>query len=130
MRKLLIYSTPSGTPLYDFLSGLERKLRVKLLLQLSRLRTLSIAQLREPHFKHFVIEKYRDLFELREKNRILVRIIFTIRPDGDIILLAPFVKKQKRDTMQALDLSLKMLAEIRADPSLAAEFVLPKEEVV
>lgn len=130
MRKLLLYSVPSGAPLYGFLSTLERKLRIKLLLQLSHLRTLSLAQLREPHFKHFVIEKYRDLYELREKNRVLVRIIFTVCPNGDILLLVPFMKRQKRDTMQALDLSLKMLTDIRADPTLTAEFLLPKEEVM
>ena len=57
-------------------------------------------------------------YELREKNKVLARIIFTIR-DGDIILLAPFIKRQPRDTMKALEQSLKMLADIRDAPEFA-----------
>ena len=59
-----------------------------------------------------------QLYELREKSKVLARIIFTIR-DGDIILLAPFIKRQPRDTMKALEQSLKMLADIRDAPEFA-----------
>ena len=33
-------------------------------------------ELREPHFKRFSLERYRDLCELRVKSKMLVRIIF------------------------------------------------------
>ena len=42
----------------------------------------------------------------------MVRIIFTLQGDGSILFLTPFVKKDKRDTMRALDASLKLLAQI------------------
>ena len=80
----------------------------KLLQQIVRLSQIHLCDLKEPHFKHFVLEKYNQLYELREKNKVLARIIFTIR-DGDIILLAPFIKRQPRDTMKALEQSLKNL---------------------
>ena len=86
-----------------------------------------MCDLKEPHFKHFVLEKYKMLYELRERNKVLVRIIFTIQ-DGDIILLAPFIKRQPRDTMKALELSLRMLADIREHPEFAANFIPKKEE--
>ena len=85
--------------------------------------------MKEPHIKHFVIERYGQLYELREKNKILVRIIFTIC-DGDILLLTPFVKRQKRDTMQALEASLNMLADVRADPAYAISFYDLKGELI
>ena len=86
-----------------------------------------MCDLKEPHFKHFVLEKYKMLYELRERNKVLVRIIFTIQ-DGDIILLAPFIKRQPRDTMKALELSLRMLADIREHPEFAVNFIPKKEE--
>lgn len=128
MREIKIYRPPGAQgPLMEFLPGLEEKLRHKLLWQIFRLSQIPLCDLKEPHFKHFVLEKYSHLYELREKNKILVRIIFTIQ-DGDIILLAPFVKRQPRDAMRALDLSLKMLADIREHPECAVEFKFQEEE--
>ncbi|QNL44068.1 type II toxin-antitoxin system RelE/ParE family toxin [Oscillibacter hominis] len=128
MREIKIYCPP-GTrgPLMDFLAGLKEKLRDKLLWQIFRLSQIPLCDLKEPHFKHFVLEKYNQLYELREKNKILVRIIFTIQ-DGNIILLVPFVKRQPRDAMRALDLSLKMLADIREHPEYAVEFNFQEED--
>ena len=49
--------------------------------------------------------------------------------DGeDILLLTPFIKRQPRDTMRALEASLGILAEIRADPSLAVNMNFWEEE--
>ena len=128
MREIKIYCPPETRgSLMDFLAGLKEKLRDKLLWQIFRLSQIPLCDLKEPHFKHFVLEKYNQLYELREKNKILVRIIFTIQ-DGNIILLVPFVKRQPRDAMRALDLSLKMLADIREHPEYAVEFNFQEED--
>ena len=115
---------PSGraAPVQEFMIALDLKLREKLLWQLFRLRTVHLAELKEPHFKHFSIERYKELYEVREKGKMLVRIIFTIRSTGEIILLHAFVKRKKRDTEQALEQSLRILAELRAYPERAVEF--------
>ncbi len=129
MRTIKIYVPPGQPgPLLEFLSSLDEKLRRKLLWQIFRLSQIPLCDLKEPHFKHFVLEKYSLLYELREKNKVLVRIIFTIQ-DGDIILLAPFIKRQPRDTMKALEQSLRMLTEIRERPESAVSFELKKEEL-
>lgn len=128
MRTVKIYAPPGQPgPLLEFLSALDEKLRRKLLRQIFRLSQMHLCDLKEPHFKHFVLEKYSHLYELREKSKILVRVIFTIQ-DGDIILLAPFIKRQPRDTMKALEQSLKMLADIRDDPEFAINITKIKEE--
>ena len=69
--------------------------------------------MREPYVKHFCIERYQALYELRAKSKNLVRIIFTLTDDGDILFLTPFIKRHKRNTMQALDRSLDCLTHQR-----------------
>ena len=55
-------------------------------------------QLKEPYVKHFSIEKYKRLYELRLKAAgTMVRIIY-YEEDKNIILLHAFIKKDKRDT--------------------------------
>lgn len=131
MGKLLLYKPPQGNaPLLEFLAGLDDKLRIKLLWQLAYLSRKSLVEMKEPHVKHFVLEKYSSLFELREKNRVLVRVIFQIRDNGDILLLAPFIKKHSRDTMKALELSLRMLTHIEQDPRCAVNFLYQGGEAV
>ena len=128
MRGIKAYS-PSGctAPVTAFIEGLEPKLRDKLVRQLYSLSQTPRTGLKEPHYKHFAIEKYRDLYELREKGKVIIRIIFTVCPGGDVVLLTAFVKRQKRDTMQALEHSLRILAELREYPEHAVEY-RPKEE--
>ena len=59
-------------------------------------------QLKEPYIKHFSIEKYKMFYELRLKAaNTMVRIIY-YSIDDKIILLHAFIKKDKRDTEQAL----------------------------
>lgn len=129
MRTIKVYMPPGKPgPLFEFLASLDEKLRCKLLSQIIRLAQIPLCDLKEPHFKHFVLEKYNQLYELREKNRVLVRIIFTVQ-DEDIILLAPFIKRQPRDTMKALEHSLSMLADIRESPEFAVNFKTAKEKV-
>lgn len=129
MRAIKVYQPPKqDAPLYKFLDTLGPKLQKKLRRQFQLLACTDLSHLKEPHYKHFVLEKYNQFFELREKNKILVRIIFMV--DGeDILLLTPFIKRQPRDTMRALETSLGILAEIRADPSLAVDMNLWEEEI-
>lgn len=97
-----------------FLEGLPPKLRQKLILEFAMLTSTPLGLLGEPHVKHFSLEKYREFYELRAKGgKVMVRIIFT-QMGGKILLLFPFEKKQARDTEKALEMALKLLAEIRA----------------
>jgi len=110
--KLLI-AAPSecAPPLYAFLDGLEEKQRQKLFSLFALLLQAPDAAMREPYVKHFKIERYQALYELRAKSKNLVRVIFTLTEDGDVLFLAPFIKRRRRDTMQALDVSLRLLAQ-------------------
>ena len=128
MRTVKIYHPPErAAPLETFISSLEPKLRRKLRRQFFLLANTPLCELKEPHFKHFVLEKYSQFYELREKSKILVRIIFVM--DGeDILLLTPFIKRQPRDTMRALDASIRMLAEIREHPDYAVNISFLKED--
>ncbi len=129
LRNVKIYKPPCrAAPMEKFISMLDSNLQQKLKWQLFRLSQAELCDLKEPHFKHFVLERYNRFYELREKNKILVRIIFTIDDSsGDIILLVPFIKRQPRDTMRALEASIGMLAEIRKNPDCAVKFEYFKE---
>lgn len=104
MKGIMTYKPPErASPVVAFLDGLEPKFREKLILQILQLSKTPRSGLKEPHYKHFSIERYRDLYELREKGKMMVRIIFSFCPGGEVVLLYAFVKRQKRDTMQALE---------------------------
>lgn len=129
MKGVNIYKPPErAAPVALFIDSLDFKLRDKLIRQLIVLPQTPRANLREPHYKHFSLERYRDLYELRERGKVLVRVIFTIRPDGEIILLHAFVKRQSRDTMQALEQSLNVLTQLRTHPELAVEYKVREEQ--
>lgn len=67
---------------------------------------------KEPYVKHFSIEKYKRLYELRLKAAgMMVRIIF-YNIEENIILLNAFIKRDKRDTEQALDYALKLIERL------------------
>ena len=128
MENIRVYKPPGGVSQVEtFIDGLEPKLREKLVWQIFRLSRTPPAGLKEPHYKHFSIEKYRDFYELREKNRIVIRVIFTVRPNGEILLLHAFQKRQSRDTMQALERSLKLLSLLRDHPEHAVEYKIKEE---
>ncbi len=128
MDNIKVYKPPgSESQIEAFIEDLEPKLRNKLVLQIFRLSRTPPAGLKEPHYKHFSIEKYRDFYELREKSRIVIRLIFTVRPDGEVLLLHAFVKRQSRDTMRALERSLKLLSSLRDHPEYAVEYKVKEE---
>ena len=110
-----------------FLEGLEPKLREKLVWRIYFLSRTPLEELKEPHYKHFSIERYSSLYEVRERGRVLIRIIFTYW-DGDVLLLNAFVKRKQRDTMQALEQSLRILAELQNHPEYAVEFIVKEEQ--
>ena len=69
-------------------------------------------QFKEPYVKHFSIEKYKRLYELRLKAAgTMVRIIF-YNIDENVILLNAFIKRDNRDTEQALEHALKLIEHL------------------
>ena len=63
----------------------------------------------EPYVKHFSIDKYKMLYELRIRaNGTMVRVIY-YKAEENIILLHAFFKKSRRDTENALEYALKIL---------------------
>lgn len=128
MNNIKVYQPPGQISQVEaFIESLEPKLRDKLVWQIFRLSRIPPAGLKEPHYKHFSIEKYRDLYELREKSRIVIRIIFTVLPSKEVLLLHAFQKRQSRDTMQALERSLRLLSLLREHPEHAVEYKVEEE---
>ena len=113
MKLLLAVPNEGPPPLDAFLTSLDEKQRQKLCTLFALLLQLPEAAMREPYVKHFRIERYQALYELRAKSRNLVRIIFTRTNQGDVLFLVPFIKRHRRNTMQALDASLALLAKIQ-----------------
>ena len=128
MKDVLVYQPP-GDPAQValFIEGLNTRLREKLLRQIIPLPRMPPSILREPHYKHFTLERYRAFYEVRAKNGIAVRIIFTILPEGKVLLLYGFSKRQSRDTMRALEQSVRILAEFREHPEHAVEYKIKEE---
>ena len=128
MKDVLVYQ-PTGDPAQValFIEGLNTRLREKLLRQIIPLPRMPPSILREPHYKHFTLERYRVFYEVRAKNGIAVRIIFTILPERKILLLYGFSKRQSRDTMRALEQSVRILAEFREHPEHAVEYKIKEE---
>ena len=63
MRAIKVYCPPGvEPPLYAFIDALDGKLKAKLLWQIFRLRNLPACELKEPHFKHFSLERYYVAF--------------------------------------------------------------------
>lgn len=127
MRAIKVYCPPGvEPPLYAFIDALDGKLKAKLLWQIFRLRNLSACELKEPHFKHFSLERYSQMYELREKGKVLIRIVFTVQNE-DVILLTSFIKRQPRDTKKALDQSLYILSDIQQNPDRTSNFDFQRE---
>ncbi len=112
MRKIYMYNDgDEKIPIMEFLKKSNPKIRKKFDFIL-RLIADETNPLMEPYVKHFTIEKYRSLYELRLKAAgTMVRIIY-YEADKNIILLHAFVKRDKRDTVQALDYSLKLIDKL------------------
>ena len=128
MRVIKVYQPPGKlSPFEAFLAQQDPKLRQKIRWTLFRLTQMERSELKEPHFKHFALERYSPFYELREKSKILIRIVFTVY-DGDFLVLMPFIKKESRDTMRALEQSISMLADVREHPDYAANYDFREEK--
>lgn len=122
MKKIYLYKSPDGgAPFLEFMAALDEKARKKMEFALKSM-AISQGRLTEPQVKHFSIERYRQLYEVREKARILIRVIFALDGDGNVILLHPFIKRHKRNTNQALEISLAMLEKIKQTPNVLLEY--------
>lgn len=122
MKKVFLYLFPSGeSPFLRFLSVMEPKLRTRLVQGIGNLAAIP-EYMTEPHVKHFSLERYSALYEYRARMRIMVRVIFTLDTEGNIILLHPMVKKRDRNTMQALETSLRMLEQLKQGEASLAEY--------
>lgn len=129
MKGILVYQPPDKpAQLPEFIDSLDPRLREKIIMQLYQLSKPHKPELREPHFKRFSLERYRDLCELRVKSKMLVRIIFCFCPNGQVLLLHGFIKRQKRDTMQALEQAIRILDALREHSERAVEYKIKEEE--
>ncbi|GHU81034.1 hypothetical protein FACS1894191_7500 [Clostridia bacterium] len=121
MKKIYMYQPTDGNaPFLSFMAALDEKARRKLEHALKSM-AITPGRMTEPLVKHFSIERYQLLYELREKSRVLIRVIITF-DSGNVILLQPFIKRNKRDTNTALENSLAMLEEIRRNPDALREY--------
>ena len=128
MKGILVYQPPGrASQVAAFIEDLEPRLREKIIRQLYRLTLPQKPEMKEPHFKRFSLERYRSLCELRVKSKFFIRIIFYPCPNGDSLLLYDFIKRQKRDTMQALEQSLSILDALREHPERAVEYKVREE---
>ncbi|MBO5454145.1 MAG: type II toxin-antitoxin system RelE/ParE family toxin [Clostridia bacterium] len=112
MRKIFMYKNEGAKGQVDtFIKASNIKIRKKfdfILRYIADERN----QFKEPYVKHFSIEKYKRLYELRLKAAgTMVRIIF-YNIDENVILLNAFIKRDKRDTEQALEHALKLIEHL------------------
>ena len=114
MRKVYIYDAVESQ-VEKFFSKADIKIQKKLRFQMEYIKDVRNS-FTEPHIKHFTIDRYKELYELRIKAAgTMVRVIF-YEDDGDILLLYAFYKHDKRDTQKALDTAIKILSSYKADP--------------
>ena len=114
MRKVYIYDA-GESQVEKFFSKADIKIKNKLRFQIEYIKDVRNS-FTEPHIKHFTIDRYKELYELRIKAAgTMVRVIF-YENDGDILLLYAFYKHDKRDTQKALDTAIKILSSYKADP--------------
>lgn len=115
MKKIYTYQDSGGTAIERFLQCLPSKQQERLLRQIA---TLLLPQLGKTPVKHFQMERYRSLYELRDKYKTtLTRIIFTYDASGNVILLEAFIKNHKRKTDAALASALAKMRRIELDPA-------------
>ena len=108
MRRIYTYENDGECSVNLFFENTNGKIINKLKYQLAYVRDEKNV-FSQPHVKHFSLEKYRKLYELRIKAAgTLVRVIF-YEHNTDIILLHAFYKRDRKDTEKALETALKIL---------------------
>ena len=112
IRKIFQYKSLDGNcPVECFIDGLTEKQQTKVY-GLIALIACEPNALNPPHVKAFRLERYKGLYELRIKLVKLIRIIFYITKEGDIVFLHAFFKKHDRATEQALEISKTRLIQL------------------
>jgi len=104
-------SLGGATPVECFINGLTKKQCDKVYCLLFLISADANA-LKPPYVKAFRIEKYKGLYELRARMVKMIRIIFYLDEEGDIVLLHAFMKKHERSTEKALDISKARVLEL------------------
>ena len=109
MRKIYVYRNDAGeVPVLRFIESTHKKIRSKFDFMLQFVKD-ERNMLCEPYVKHFSIDKYKMLYELRIRaNGTMVRVIY-YKAEENINLLHAFFKKSRRDTENALEYALKIL---------------------
>lgn len=110
MRKIYNYITTDGTsPVCSVINGAGAKF-IKKFKFVTEYISNENNRLCEPYVKHFIVERYRMLYELRLRiNGSMIRVIFFLTEDDNVILLHAFYKRDRRDTEKALEYALKLL---------------------
>ena len=123
MKQIYTYCDENGvSQVLEFLKYSDEKIKKKFEYQLNMLASENMI-LREPHVKHFIIERYRLFYEFRIKvSKKIVRIIFCER-DDNIILLHAFYKRNKRDTENALESAVKIYKKLQCDSLLPFQYL-------
>ena len=115
MKTLYLYQDKGDNAVKRFLQSFPSKQQERLLRQIAM---LLLPQLGKPPVKHFQMDRYRSLYELRDKYKTtLTRIIFTYDAVGNVILLEAFIKNHKRKTDAALASALAKMRRIELDPA-------------
>ena len=97
MRKIYAYTKDNRSPVEEFILATNDKIKEKLIFQLVYIKDES-TPFCEPYVKHFSMERYRKMYELRIKAaETMIRIIF-YEHDGEIVFLHAFHKRDRKDT--------------------------------
>ena len=111
MRKIYAYTKDNRSPVEEFIQATNDKIKEKLIFQLVYIKDES-NPFCEPYVKHFSMERYRKMYELRIKAaETMIRIIF-YEHDGEIVFLHAFHKRDRKDTDRGLESALKILESI------------------
>ena len=111
MRKIYAYTKDNRSPVEEFIKATNDKIKEKLIFQLIYIKDES-NPFCEPYVKHFSMERYRKMYELRIKAaETMIRIIF-YEHDGEIVFLHAFHKRDRKDTDRGLESALKILESI------------------
>ena len=110
MRKIYKYISENGTSPVDTVINEAGEKFIKKYCFLKEYIMNENNRLCEPYVKHFSVEKYRMFYELRLRiNGSMIRVIFFLTDEDDVILLHAFYKRDTRDTEKALEYALKLL---------------------
>jgi len=110
-KKIYAYKKENTCPVQKFIDNLNGKIKAKFMFQLSYIMDERNGFV-EPYVKHFSMERYRQMYEIRVKAaERMMRIIF-YEKNGEIILLHAFYKHDRKDTEKALETAHKILENI------------------